>query len=233
MTAPTTPPSMTSPPTAPNRNSPATFRVRMDDFLAWLVAWVTELTAAITNVFTNATSAYESATDAAASASSAATSALSASGSAAASAASAGATEWASGSYATGTRKWSPSDQRLYARRAPGGASPTDPASDPTNWAPVQIGLPIDVLTGTTGTVRANVRTRCTNAAAVAVTLPTLADGDVVEIDFDNGRYDNSFNVGSQTIKGPNGSTATGVITHDEGGFLRLYFNGTHIRSAQ
>lgn len=152
---------------------------------------------------------------------------------AAAAAASAGGTAWASGSYSIGVRATSPSNQRLYSRRSPGGASPTDPALDPTNWKPVPIDLPVDTVTGTTGTIRANVRTRCTNAAAVALTFPTLDSEDVIEIDFENGRLDNSFDLGAQTIKGPNGSTATGVITHTAGGFLRLYFNGTHIRSAQ
>ncbi len=57
--------------------------------------------------------------------------------SAAASASSAGASLWASGSYATGVRVWSPTNQQLYARRAPGGATSVDPGSssgDSANW---------------------------------------------------------------------------------------------------
>lgn len=56
---------------------------------------------------------------------------------AAAAAASAGATLWAAGSYAAGTRVWSPTNQQLYARRAPGGAASVDPGSssgDAANW---------------------------------------------------------------------------------------------------
>lgn len=36
-------PTITTPPTAPNRSLPATFSVRMDDFLAWIVSFKTEL----------------------------------------------------------------------------------------------------------------------------------------------------------------------------------------------
>lgn len=51
----------------------------------------------------------------------------------------ANATQWASGSYATGAAVWSPiasaaGTPAVYIRKAPGGASPTDPANDSTNW---------------------------------------------------------------------------------------------------
>ena len=230
---PTTPPSLTPPGTAPSTSDPVNFDTRADALVAWLSTMVTEMTAALANVYANAVDAYNNAVAALAAKVGAEAARDTAAANAANAAASAGATEWTAGSYATGTRKWSTSNQRLYRRLAPGGSSPTDPASDPTNWGPVPIDLPTDMVSGTTATIRANARTRCTNAAAVALTFPTLATDDVVEIDFENGRRDNSFNIGAQTIKGPNGSTATGVITHTAGGFIRLYFNGTHIRSAQ
>lgn len=54
-------------------------------------------------------------------------------------AATAGATKWVSGSYAEGVAVWSPTDGQTYRRKAPGGASPTDPVNDKTNWVPVGV----------------------------------------------------------------------------------------------
>jgi len=55
------------------------------------------------------------------------------------SAAVANAPQWASGTYSTGAAVWSPiataaGTPAVYIRKEPGGASPTDPANDPTNW---------------------------------------------------------------------------------------------------
>ena len=234
MTSPVVPPTLTAPPPAADRADRNTFSARATAQSAFYKDTMTpEMQEAIDATYTNAVSAGESAVAALANKDASYTNVLTSAANAANAAASAGATQWASGSYSTGARVWSPTNQRLYRRLSPGGASPTDPVSDPTNWAPVPISLPTDTVTGTTATIRANVRTRCTNPAAVALTFPTLTTDDVVEIDFENGRLDNSFDIGAQTIKGPNGTTATGVITHTAGGFLRLYFNGTNIRSAQ
>lgn len=73
---PTTPPTIDTPPTAPQRTDPpATFVTRADAFVAWIVTFVTQITAAIANVYANALEAATSATSAASSATSAAASA--------------------------------------------------------------------------------------------------------------------------------------------------------------
>ena len=230
---PTAPTPITPLGTPPSTTDSANFDARADALLGQLPTTAAEINAVAENAYDNAVEAAASATTALARQTAAEAARDAANASAAASAASAGASVWASGSYATGARVWSPSNQRLYSRRAPGGSSPTDPASDPTNWAAVPIGLPTVTVTGTTGTARPNERTRCTNPAAVALTVSTMVADDLLEIDFQNGRLDNSFDIGAMTIKGPNGSTATGVITHSAGGFLRLYHDGTYLRSAQ
>lgn len=234
MTSPVVPPTMTAPPPAPDRADRATFSARATALAEFnKTTGVPEMQTAINSAYTNAVSAHEAADEAAANQNSAELARDTAIANAQAAAASSGATEWTSGTYSTGVRKWSPSNQRLYSRLAPGGASPTDPASDPTNWAAVPIGLPTVTVTGTTGTARPNERTRCTNPAAVALTVSTMVADDLIEIDFANGRRDNSFDIGAQTIKGPNGTTASGVITHSAGGYLRLYHDGTYLRSAR
>ena len=233
MTSPVVPPTMTAPPPAPDRADRATFSARATALAEFnKTTGVPEMQTAINSAYTNAVSAHEAADEAAANQNSAELARDVAIINAQAAAASSGATEWTSGTYSTGVRKWSPSNQRLYSRRAPGGASPTDPASDKTNWAPVPIDLPNEVISGTSGTLRPNVRHVATNAATCAFALDPMTDGDVIEIDFQNGRMTNTFDIGSMTIKGINGTTATGVITNDVEGLVRLYHDGTYLRSA-
>jgi hypothetical protein len=229
---PTTPPTITALGTPPSSQDSANFDARADALLGALPTFVTETNAVAVNAYGNAVDAYGNAVAGAASASASAASAVTAAANAAAAAASAGGATWSSGSYSTGTRAISPSNQRLYSRRAPGGASPTDPASDKTNWAPVPIDLPNETISGTSGTLRPNVRHVATNAATCAFALDPMTDGDVIEIAFQNGRLTNTFDIGSMTIKGINGTTATGVITNDVEGLVRLYHDGTYLRSA-
>lgn len=229
----TAPPAITPYATPPSSQDSANFDSRADQKMADDVVKVAEYTALAENVYDNAVEAVNAAAAALGYRDSAQAYRDASAANAAAAAASAGGTTWASGSYTTGTRAISPSNQRLYRRLSPGGSSPTDPASDPTNWAAVPIGLPTVTVSGTTGTARPNERTRCTNSAAVALTVSTMVADDLIEIDFSNGRRDNSFDIGAMTIKGPNGTTATGVITHSAGGYLRLYHDGTYLRSAR
>lgn len=229
---PTAPTPITPYATPPNTLDTANFDERADAKVADDAAKVTEYNALASNVYSNAVEAAASATTAQGHRDTAQIYRDAAAASAAASAASAGASVWASGNYTTGARAWSPTNQRLYRRLSPGGASPTDPASDATNWAPVPIGLPIKVITGTSGTLAPNTRYVATNPSACAFALSAMTDGDVFEIDFANGRRNNSVDIGAMVIKGPNGATATGVITHNAGGLLRLYHDGTNIRSA-
>lgn len=220
-------------PTAPAPgDSKSVFNFRMFAFLAAMVGFVPQANDLAEEVNDDAAAADAARVlaETAKTASEAARDAANAS--AAASAASAGGTPWAAGTYSEGVRATSPSNQRLYSRLAPGGGSPTDPALDPTNWRPVPIGLPIKVITGTSGTLAPNTRYVATNPSACAFALSAMTDGDVFEIDFANGRRNNSVDIGAMVIKGPNGATATGVITHNAGGLLRLYHDGTNIRSA-
>jgi hypothetical protein len=116
------PPSITAAPLpAPQRNDRNTFSDRVDAFVTWIIAAVSQFAAVASNVFDNATIAFTSATNAAASA--------------AAAAAASGATIWISGtSYAIGDVRFSPGNFKSY-RRKTAGAGTTDPATDTANWS--------------------------------------------------------------------------------------------------
>ena len=70
---PTIPPTITPAPAAPQRGDRTTFSARVDAFLTWLIAAVTQFGAVATNAYNNAVEASNAATNAGASASSAAT----------------------------------------------------------------------------------------------------------------------------------------------------------------
>ena len=132
---PTTPPTITAAPAAPHRGVKATFSSRLDAFVTWLVAAVSQFGAVATNVFNNATEAFDSATNSAASASNAKTSAANALASENAAAVTAGATAWVSGQSVTQyAAKISPLDGRTYRRKTATGAGTTDPSLDSANY---------------------------------------------------------------------------------------------------
>lgn len=136
-------------------------------------------------------------------------------GNASAAATSAGAAVWASGSYNAGQAARSPSTLRVYIARTTG-SKPTDPASDPTNWKIASTGgLPDVPYAGTTASVFLGERSRFTNAAAVAATVPapTIAGEEWAGL-WENGRFDNSFDIGAATLR-HNGIARTGVITNN------------------
>lgn len=225
---PTTPPTGTPPPEAPNRDLPEGFAAKMDAFLAWMVGFYAYIVASLANVFANAVDAYNSAAAAASSQTAAAGSASAAASSAAAAANSAGAAMWAAGSYNTGQAARAPSNQRVYIARTTG-SKPTDPALDPTNWRLASAGgLPDVPYSGTTATVALGERSRFTNAAAVAVTVPvpTLANEEW-EGEWENGRVDNSFNIGAATLR-RNGVSDSGVITNSQRMIVRLISVGAN-----
>lgn len=70
---PTIPPTITPAPAAPQRGDRTTFSARVDAFLTWLIAAVTQFGAVATNAYNNAVEATARATDAASAASSATT----------------------------------------------------------------------------------------------------------------------------------------------------------------
>lgn len=226
---PTTPPTLTPiPTTPPSTQDPANFDARMDATLGWLPTMVTEQTALAANMAANASEALSSANAAATSETNASAFASAAAGNAAAAATSAGAAVWVSGSYSTGQAARSPSNQRVYIARTTG-SKPTDPASDPTNWRIATAGgLPDVPYSTTTPTVSLNERSRFTNAAAVAATVPapTIA-GEEWEAEWENGRTDNSFNIGAATLR-RNGVSDNGVITNSQRMIVRLISVGAN-----
>lgn len=140
---PTTPPTIAALPTPPSRSDSANFAARGDAFMAAMPTLRSETNSVAANVYANALEAEADAAAADASAAAAAAQvalaaaqASAAANSAAAAAASIGAPQWVSGTtYTAGQVVWSPSTYLTY-RRKTTGAGTTDPALDPTNWAP-------------------------------------------------------------------------------------------------
>ena len=237
--AQTPPPTLTAPPTAPSRADSANFAARGDAFLGWFATAWDDLVDTLANVYGNAVDAYNSAVAAAASviaaaaqAANALANAQAAASSAQAAATSAGATLWISGTtYAIGEIRRSPADFRVYGRRTVG-AGTTDPSADPTNWAPVAPnGLQLVTVSGTSATIGANTDTAFTNAAACAATVPAIAIGDSFVIRFDNGRLDNTVDLGARSVIGPNGQIRSGVITLNTNPVISLRWWGDYYRS--
>lgn len=132
---PTSPPTIPTLPATPDPNTPAaTFDNTAYTWSAALPAYGTGLQSVATNVFSNALEAEADAAFAEQQAQLALSSKNLAESAAVAAAAVSGATQWSSGAYSTGAVVWSPSNGQNYRRKAPGGASPTDPVNDPTNW---------------------------------------------------------------------------------------------------
>ena len=147
--------SITALPTPPSRSDPANFATRADAFLAALPTFATEANALADAVNVDAAAVAADAATAEAQANAAIAAKNDAEAAAVAASAVSGATQWASGSYATGAVVWSPTNGQNYRRKAPGGASPTDPAADPTNWYSLVSlqGLALTRITGNTTAV--------------------------------------------------------------------------------
>ena len=191
----TSPPTITGSPTVPQRSDRATFSGRVDDFVTWMAAAVSEFGAVATNVYNNAVDAYNNATAASASASAASNAAASA-------VATAGATQWVSGTtYALGAAVWSPVDAQTY-RRIVAGAGTTDPSADATNWTKLGGGsLAVVTVSGTSQTAVAGSHYVLTNVAATTVTLPASpTSGDTVAITPANSLVTNVIARGGNTI---------------------------------
>lgn len=223
---PTAPTPITPYATPPSSSDTANFDARADAKVADDAAKVTEYNALAANVYANAVEAHADAAAADGSATNAAASALSSSTNAAAAAASAGAALWVSGTtYAVGATVWSPTNFLVY-RRRPGmaGAGTTDPSLDATHWALVGAnGLAQNPVAGTSAACPVGMDTCFTNSAACAGTAPPApAVNDEFGMRCDNGRRDNTLDLGSNVLIGPNGQTLTGVITLNIPGPLHL-----------
>lgn len=197
-------------------DSTSTFSAKSFDSFSKLNTWAGEANAVATTVNADKVAAAASETAAGVSAAAALSSESASAANAAAAATSAGAALWVSGSYNAGQAARSPTSLRVYTARTTGSKT-TDPASDPTNWKIASSGaLPDSPYTGTTATVFLGERSRFTNAAAVAATvpLPTIAGEEWGGL-WENGLTTNSFDIGVATLK-HNGVTLTGVITNSQ-----------------
>lgn len=221
--------------TPPSTTDPTNFDARADALFVQLPTFVTQTNAVANNVKANADEAAASANTATTKASDANTTLLACISTAQAAAASAGAIAWVSGTtYADGDVRWSPIDSRVY-RRRPGtaGAGTTDPSADPAKWSPVAPnGLQMVIVGTSTSTVAANTDTAFTNAAACAATVPAIGVGDAFVVRFDNGRRDNTVDLGARSMVGPNGAIRSGVITLDTEPLLALRWWGDYYRRA-
>jgi len=193
----TSPPTITGSPTVPQRSDRATFSSRVDAFVTWMAAAVTEFGAVAANVYNNAVDAYNNAVAASASASTATNAAASA-------VATAGASQWVSGTtYALGAAVWSPIDAQTY-RRIIAGAGATDPSADATNWTKLGGGsLAVVTVSSTTQTATAGNHYVLTNVAATTLTLPASpVSGDTVAVTPANSLTTNVIARNGNTIMG-------------------------------
>ncbi|MGQ3051109.1 MAG: hypothetical protein ACT6S0_04935 [Roseateles sp.] len=149
-----------------------------------------------------------------------------------AAASSAGAIAWVSGTtYAVDDARKSPIDHRVYSRLT-NGAGTTDPSADPTNWEPIAPnGLQLVIEAGTSAAIAANTDTAFTNAAACAATVPAISVGASFVARFDNGRLDNTVDLGARSMIGPNGQIRGGVITLNTAPLISLRWWGDYYRS--
>ena len=127
---------ITTLPEPPNRgtNTAEQFSTNADTFLGALPQFVQEANALQTAVNASEAQAIAKAAETVSNAAAALDAKNAAEQAVVAATAVAGSTVWASGSYVTGAVVWSPINGQNYRRKSPGGASPTDPSLDPTNW---------------------------------------------------------------------------------------------------
>jgi hypothetical protein len=127
---------------------------------------------------------------------------------------------WVSGSYTTGTVVWSPADGQNYRRKSPGGASVTDPASDPTNWYAITslISLPVSRISIDTTAIPDR---HYLIAASLILTLPASpVSGDVIEFTNVSNTQTATINPNGQKIRGDSSVmlidslNATAVLTY-------------------
>ena len=205
------PPTLTDAPAVPDRSDRATFSARaiaQDNFKKTVN--IPEERLMLANAAQNAGISFTNANEAFVNANNALTRANAAAASAAAAASSAGAVPWVSGTtYTAGTRQIDPVDGRIY-RRLITGAGTTAPRLDAINYAPVQTGLVLQVVTGTTQTVLAGYRYATGNVAATVFTAPaTAAPGDEFEIAVTNNLQTNSINWAGLKHEGITDTTTT------------------------
>lgn len=199
------------PPVPQPADDVGTFNTKAFAFVAALVQFVTETNAVAGETNTAAGAAATSAAAALVSKLAALASETAALASAQSAAASAGASLWVAGSYTTGTPVYSPTSSLVYRRKSPGGASPTDPANDPTNWSLAIIAAPLyRPETGATVNAEVNVEHGLRRAGVQEVVMPAAPSvGDIFWVCVENGRTDNFLTTGGAKVNGEDQATLT------------------------
>lgn len=173
--AQTQPPSIDPVPTpAIQRGDAATFSERVDEFIRWLVAAVTQFGAVASNVYANALDAFSSATSAANSATVATTQATNAESIV-------GIMPWVSGTtYAKNAAVISQVNFQSY-RRMIAGAGTTDPANDATNWRIIANGssnfVPVVMAANSVNYALGDYFTKSTAASTITLSLDNVPPG--------------------------------------------------------
>lgn len=208
---PTLPTPITPYGTPPSSNDPVNFDARADAKVAHDVVVVGQMNDLAENVFANAEEAFGSAEEAAAAKAGADDAAEVAQAAAVTSAQHAGADEWEAGNYAEGAVVYSLDSGLVYRRKAPGGASPTDPAADPTRWRLAIIAAPLyRPETGASVAGEVNVHHGLRYAGAQELVLPVAPEeGDIFWYSVENGRTDNYFTTGGAKVNGEVQATLT------------------------
>lgn len=197
--------SLTTPVAAPDpaTQTPSAFSTTAAAFVLWQRTFALELQTWTTqaNTVANEVSAFASqvAINASASASNAAIAATSA-----------GATLWVSGTtYAIGDRRYSPANGLTY-RRLTAGAGTTDPSADTTNWTPIGLNAPAQLVTTSAVTAISGQCLALSNSTAQGSATNLLLYSD----DISNAAWvKGNVTVNSNASMGPNGEiTADKVV---------------------
>lgn len=199
----TAPNSITALPTPPSTLDPTNFDTRADAFLAQLPTLVGEINSANVITYNNAVDAYNNSVTVASNATSAAANAAIA-------ATSAGATLWVSGTtYAIGDRRYSPANGLTY-RRLTAGAGTTDPSADTTNWTPIGLNAPAQVVNALVHQAISGQCLALANTTAQSSATNSLLYSD----DLSNGAWvKGSTSISTDVSTGPNGgATADKVV---------------------
>jgi len=95
----------------------------------------------------------------------------------------------------------------VYARKAPGGASPTDPALDPANWVLAVVAAPVlrnEAGAAASGEVNVHhLLSYASGAQELNMPLPAnLVVGDTIWVSVGNGRFDNFLTLNGAKVNG-------------------------------
>jgi hypothetical protein len=194
-------------------SDPVNFATRGDAYFLAQVDFQATMNLLKANVYTNTATAYANAVGTAADA-------INCAASAAQSALSAGAIPWISGTtYAIGDRRTSPATGRPFRRRTVGAGS-TDPSLDPTNWAPVQVATPLQVVTGLVQLGVAGAAYNFVNTTA----QPAATNICLYSKQFDQWTQGGTGSCTLNAAMDANGDTKMALLADTDAGALAAYF---------